>query len=84
MTCCEEVYEKKKKLLNLLVLIHIPKSLGLGLVFEEAKATSGQAKAGAFRPSQVGTALVAPSSKMKKSVAWQPVFVATGFPHNTP
>ena len=29
-----------------------------GLVFEEAKATSGQAKAGAFRPSWAGTALV--------------------------
>ena len=28
-----------------------------GLVFEEAKATSGQAKAGAFRPSRAGTAL---------------------------
>ena len=62
----------KKKLLKLLVLIHIPKSLGLGqarprpshvwwlwpgLVFEEAKATSGQAKAGAFRPSRARTAL---------------------------
>ena len=46
----------KKKLLNLLVLIHIPKSPGL--VFEKAKATSGQAKAGAFRPSRAGTALV--------------------------
>ena len=29
-----------------------------GLVFEEAKATSGQAKAGAFRPSRAGTALL--------------------------
>ena len=27
-------------------------------MFEEAKATSGQAKAGAFRPSRAGTALV--------------------------
>ena len=60
LTCCEEVYEKKKKLLlNLLVLIHIPKKpwprpshvwwLWPGLVFEEAKATSGQAKAGGFQ-----------------------------------
>jgi len=29
-----------------------------GLGFEQAKAASGQAKAGAFRPSRAGTALI--------------------------
>ena len=70
LTRCVEVYEKK---IIKIITTYIPKSLGLGqarprpshvwwlwpgLVFEEAKATSGQAKTGAFRPSWAGTALI--------------------------
>ena len=58
LTCCEEVYEKKIiKFISTYTYTKKPWPRP-GLVFEKAKATSGQAKARAFRPSRARTALL--------------------------